>query len=159
MKIKNFNGTTYDVNIINGKYKLFMEGGDFVNYSKSDVEHRVTTKTWEVIEEEHDEFVLASEVVNHDDKEYTGSNAFLLTLGSYGEHKFTVYASNLQDALELLGVYCKDKGYTGLLEDDYSSLMEQWDNDEECIAEHWTAINGGEYYLAMPGYCQEVTLK
>lgn len=104
------------------------------------------------------EFVEASEVVNPDDREYADHNAFLLALGSYGEHKFTVYATNLQDALEVLGSYCKSKGYNVLLEFDYDSLLEFWDGDEACIDENWFPVNGGEYYLQMPGYVKEVTL-
>lgn len=104
------------------------------------------------------EFIEASEVVNPDDREYADHNAFLLAIGSYGEHKFVVYESNLQDALEVLGSYCKSKGYNGLLEFDYDSLMEFWDNDEECISEIWFPVNDGEYYLRMPEFCEEVTL-
>lgn len=104
------------------------------------------------------EFIDQSEVINPDNHDYTNSNTFLLAVGSYGEHKFTVYANDLQEALELLGEYCKDKGYTGLLEFDYDSLLEFWDNDEDCITEHWFPVNGGEYYLRMPSFVQEVSL-
>ena len=106
------------------------------------------------------EFIEASEVVNADDREYADGNAFLLAIGSYGEHKFTVYAGSLQDALELLGNYCKDKEYTGMLSN-YDTLAKfyekQWDGMAG-IDKDWFPVNGGEYYLIMPGYVKEVTL-
>lgn len=100
------------------------------------------------------EFIEQSEVVNQEGYGYY--NAFLLALGSYGEHKFIVYSNELDEALEILGEYCKDKGYTGLLEFNYGSLLEFWDGDEDCITEHWFPVNGGEYYLQFPSYVKEV---
>ena len=110
------------------------------------------------MEEYVKEFLDDAEVVNETDKEYTNGNLFLLAIGSHGEHKFAVYASHLQEALEILGEYCKTKGYTGLLEFDYDTLLEFYDGSEDYVDENYFPVNGGEYYLSMPGYVKEVTI-
>ena len=98
------------------------------------------------------DFIESAEYCNPEDKDYTDGNAFLLALGSYGSHKFVVCATNLQDALEVLGSYCKTEGYTGLLEDNY-------DTDNEFFDEQYFPVNGGEFYLCIQSlYCEEVQL-
>ena len=85
------------------------------------------------------------EIVNEHDREYADGNYYLITLAYH--YTFKVYETNLQDALEVLGVYCKEKGYNGLLGFDYDELIQDCDNNDDIFAEQWLHINGGEFYL------------
>lgn len=91
------------------------------------------------------------EVVNQQDKEYYDGNYFNIYFGSYGEHQFKVYCNNdLQAALEILGKYCKDKGYSILIDErPYDEILADCNNDENIFNEQYFPINGGEYYLGM----------
>ena len=89
------------------------------------------------------------ETINNQDKEYFDGRFFNIYIGSYGEHSFKVYCTNdLQSALEMIGEYCRDSGYHGLLDfRSYDELLADCDNDEDIFNEQYYPINGGEYYL------------
>ena len=93
------------------------------------------------------EFLESAELINPDDKDYTDGHIFMLAFGSYGEHRFAVYAKHLQEALELTGEYFKTKGYTG--------LMQEFDPEDEYFDESYVPVNGGEFYIPIPGYVEE----
>lgn len=90
------------------------------------------------------------EVVNAGDKEYFGGVFFAVQVG---HERFKVYGSSDTGAvIEKVGAYCKDKGYTGLLEfRTFSELREYFGGDEESVHERYYPINGGEYYLDIYG--------
>ena len=89
------------------------------------------------------------EVVNLQDKDFYDGRFFIITMGSYGGFQFKVYAnSDLVDTLDILGAYCKEAGYTGLLSfDSYNDLLVECDNDDDIFNEQYFGCNGGEYYL------------
>ena len=86
------------------------------------------------------------EVVNAQDEEYYDGKLYNIII-NYGVG-FKVYANCVDEALEILGRYCKDYGYTGLIEDkSYDELLEECDGNEDILNEEYYPINGGEFYL------------
>ena len=87
-------------------------------------------------------------VVNAQDKEYYDGKFYNVSIG-YGD-SFGVYASCPDEALEILGWYCKANDYTGLIEDrSYDELLEECDSDENILNEEYYPVNGGEFYLSI----------
>lgn len=94
------------------------------------------------------------EVVNKQDKNYCNGNYFNIDicLGCLGMYTFKVYYYNddFQGALELLGEYCKEQGYSGLIDErSYDEILADCNNDEDIFNEQYYSINGGEYYLCI----------
>src|SRR5574344_1629488 len=89
-------------------------------------------------------------VVNAQDKEYYDGELYNVVI-NYG-FCFGVYADCPDEALETLGRYCKDHGYTGLIEEKpYDELLEECDGNEDILNEEYYPINGGEFYLYTHG--------
>ena len=87
------------------------------------------------------------EVVNAQDKEYYDGKLYGVSI-DYSSC-FGVYADCPDEALEILGRYCKDYGYTGLIEDkSYDELLEECDGNEDILNEEYYPVNGGEFYLS-----------
>ena len=93
------------------------------------------------------DFIRNSEIVNSRDKKYCNS-CFLVAFSSYGTYKFTAYGRCLQDALESIGSYIKEKGYNG--------LIEEYDEANEYFNDEHFGVNGGEFYIPMPVFVEEV---
>ena len=95
------------------------------------------------------------EVVNAQDKEYYDGELYSVSI-NYGAC-FGVYADCADEALEILGRYCKDHGYTGLIEDkSYDELLEICDGSEDTLNEEYYPVNGGESYLSTHSLSIEV---
>ena len=87
------------------------------------------------------------EVVNAQDKEYYDGKLYGVSI-DYSSC-FGVYADCADEALEILGWYCKDHGYTGLIEDkSYDELLEECDGNEDILNEEYYPVTGGEFYLS-----------
>lgn len=87
------------------------------------------------------------EVVNAQDKEYYDGELYGVSIDY--SFCFGVYADCPDEALEILGRYCKDHGYTGLIEDkSYDELLEECDGNEDILNEEYYPVNGGEFYLS-----------
>lgn len=85
------------------------------------------------------------EVVNAQDKEYYDGEIYNVVINY--NFCFSVYANCMDEALEILGRYCKDH-YTGLIEDkSYGELLEECDGNEDILNEEYYPVNGGEFYL------------
>ena len=87
-----------------------------------------------------------NEVVNDEAKEFYGGRAYIISIKCFG---FRVYADCENEALEILGRYCKGHGYTGLIEyKSYDELLEECDGNEDILNEEYYPVNGGEFYLS-----------
>ena len=109
---------------------------------------RITDKT---PNERDMELLQEAETINKEDCWYCDGNLFILCFGSYGEHLFAIYARELQESLELTGEYFKNKGYKG--------LIYEFDPENEYFDDEYCGINGGEFYIRLPGYVREITYK
>ena len=86
-----------------------------------------------------------NEVVNDEDKRFYGGRAYIIPIKCFA---FRVYAGYENEALEMLGRYCKDHGYTGLIENkSYDELLKECNGDEDILNEEYYPVNGGEFYL------------
>ena len=87
------------------------------------------------------------EVVNAQDKEYYDGKLYNIVINY--NFCFGVYSDCADEALEILGRYCKDHNYAGLIEDrSYDELLEECEGNEDILNEEYYPVNGGEFYLS-----------
>lgn len=76
-------------------------------------------------------------------------------LSYYPDTSFIVLAKNLQEALEILGEYCRKNNFDGLIETNINKLFSEYTKTE--INENFFPVNGGEFYLDLPELVQEIS--